>query len=126
MVRVLRTLFDSYQIKTNVRDLGVIGDSGKALEVDAYLPEMKLAFEYQDPHHYFHSNYGNYSLTEYLYRYPRTEIIEHQRYQKRDEVKQKQLEQKGITLIQVPFWWDWSLERYAVEMRKFAKIILIF
>ena len=34
------------------------------------------------------------------------------RYQERDERKNKIAAHRGITIINVPFWWDWNAERY--------------
>lgn len=53
----------------------------------------------QDPHHYFQSNYGVFTLSE---------------YQSRDVEKHKLASEKGITLIDIPFWWEWDAERQAM------------
>jgi len=49
MERVIRSLFPAQvKIETNLRARhGIVGDAGVALEIDVYLPEYKLAFEYQ-------------------------------------------------------------------------------
>lgn len=53
----------------------------------------------QDPHHYFHTVYGATELNL---------------YQERDNEKQERAAAKGITIINVPFWWDWNMDRYAL------------
>ena len=47
--RIIRTLFpEPMIILTNVRSLPIVGSSTNVnLEVDIYLPELKLGFEYQ-------------------------------------------------------------------------------
>lgn len=112
MKRIVQTIFPSGKIEVNVRSAhGIIGDSGAPLEIDVYLPEYRLGFEYQvsqatsfppsnrikDPHHYFQSSYGTYTLAE---------------YQERDKRKQTMAIEKGITIINVPFWWDWEINRF--------------
>ena len=49
MERVIRSLFPAdVQIETNLRTgHGIVGDAGVALEIDVYLPDYKLGFEYQ-------------------------------------------------------------------------------
>jgi hypothetical protein len=49
MARILRSIFGpNVKIDTNVRaSLGLLGNAGFPLEIDAYLPELKIGFEYQ-------------------------------------------------------------------------------
>ena len=48
MERVVRGLFPNQEITTNVRaTLRVQGDRKAPLEIDVYLPKLKLGFEYQ-------------------------------------------------------------------------------
>eukprot|EP00026_Physarum_polycephalum_P003145 Phypoly_transcript_03154.p1 GENE.Phypoly_transcript_03154~~Phypoly_transcript_03154.p1 ORF type:complete len:822 (-),score=127.19 Phypoly_transcript_03154:90-2411(-) len=103
MERIIRTLFPEATIETNLRARhGIVGDAGVSLELDVYLPDYKLGFEYQDPHHFFNSSYGAYTLSE---------------YKRRDKVKQEQAEKLGITLINVPFWWDWNVESLVAKIK---------
>lgn len=56
-----------------------------------------LGFEFHEQHHYFEGQYSQLlSLTE---------------IQKRDASKVTQAKNTGITLIPVPFWWDYKKER---------------
>ena len=82
-------------------------------ELDVWIPKYNIGFEYQvllmarsykchthtikDPHHYFTSHYGSTTLTEYM---------------ERDKEKISLAHLYNITLINVPFWWDFSIERY--------------
>jgi hypothetical protein len=64
--------------------------STRTMEFDIYIPSLSLAFEYQGEHHYqFHYLYGDPLV-----------------HQQRDEEKRKLSKQIGITLIEVPHWWD--------------------
>lgn len=48
MERVVRSLFPNSEIRANVRTtLRVRGDRKSPLEIDVYLPDLKLGFEYQ-------------------------------------------------------------------------------
>ena len=83
--RVVRTIFPNYEILSNLRSVhGIVSTSGTPLEIDVYLPELKVGFEYQvskengewegwwrltitkDQHHYFNVSYGTSTLSEYL------------------------------------------------------------
>ena len=68
--------------------------SGRAIELDTYIPSKKLAFEFQGQHHYIDSpSLGSLDL-----------------YEERDAEKVSLCKQHGITLVAVPYWWDNTLE----------------
>ena len=62
--------------------------------MDVYLPNERLAFEYQGEQHY-HDIYalGNLWIQK-----------------ERDKEKRKICEEQGITLIEIPYWWDFKKE----------------
>ena len=70
----------------------VYQDSKFKMELDIFVPVLNLAFEYNGQQHFQpHYVFGSCSLQ-----------------QKRDEEKKKACNEAGITLIEVPFWWDYS------------------
>jgi hypothetical protein len=91
--RIIRGLFPSMDIQSNVRSVL------PSLEIDIFIPQIKLGFEYNESHHYFTSHYGKLTLLE---------------YQEKDQRKKERMREKGITLITIPFWWDFKQERYIV------------
>lgn len=52
MERIIRTVFPQAVIQANIRsESGIVAEGGKFfLEIDVYLPEFKLGFEYQVDH----------------------------------------------------------------------------
>ena len=60
------------------------------MELDIYLPKEKLAFEYQGEQHY-HDIYA---------------VGNQWRQRERDGEKKRACEEHGITLIEIPYWWD--------------------
>jgi hypothetical protein len=65
-------------------------DSGKAVELDIFLPNEGLAFEYQGEQHY---------EDKYL-------LGSQWQQKQRDNAKKEICQMGGITLIEVPYWWD--------------------
>ncbi len=62
------------------------------MQLDIYLPTRSLAFEYHGQQHYYDSyNIGPQWL-----------------YFERDLQKRESCSIKGITLIEIPYWWDLS------------------
>ena len=66
--------------------------SGRPLELDYFYPELKIAVEYQGQQHY---------KTKTIFQ---QSSIEEDKY--RDIQKIVMCKAKGITLIEVPYWWD--------------------
>eukprot|EP00026_Physarum_polycephalum_P022559 Phypoly_transcript_26734.p1 GENE.Phypoly_transcript_26734~~Phypoly_transcript_26734.p1 ORF type:complete len:115 (+),score=9.65 Phypoly_transcript_26734:90-434(+) len=99
LLKCLHKLFPDTKIHINTKKGGGITSTwtGRFLELDVYLPELRLAFEYQDPHHY----------TSSWYSYTPTKSI-----QMRDNQKVSEMHQRGETLIVIPCWWEGDEERY--------------
>eukprot|EP00026_Physarum_polycephalum_P002673 Phypoly_transcript_02681.p1 GENE.Phypoly_transcript_02681~~Phypoly_transcript_02681.p1 ORF type:complete len:850 (+),score=89.37 Phypoly_transcript_02681:125-2674(+) len=89
----LRNLFPAQYVISNARNFGALVqvENGTNLELDYWIPELKLAFEFQDPHHYVASLYSHEPLRA---------------TQQKDHMKKEILLYRGETLIAVPCWWD--------------------
>lgn len=46
MERVVRSTFPGMRVERNARDLGLVSELGNKMEVDCYIPELKLGFEF--------------------------------------------------------------------------------
>jgi hypothetical protein len=77
--------------------------SGQKMQLDVFLPSESLAFEYQGRQHYFDA----YSLGP------------HWAYQRRDMEKKTSCEENGITIIEVPYWWDGNKESLLPTIHKY-------
>eukprot|EP01127_Copromyxa_protea_P003215 TRINITY_DN13067_c0_g1_i1.p1 TRINITY_DN13067_c0_g1~~TRINITY_DN13067_c0_g1_i1.p1 ORF type:complete len:533 (+),score=50.42 TRINITY_DN13067_c0_g1_i1:221-1600(+) len=69
---------------------------GSKMEIDIFLPERKLAFEFQGHQHYHSSSFwgqGGDSMS---------------RRSDRDSKKRAECRRSGITLVEVPYWWDFE------------------
>jgi len=64
------------------------------MEIDLFIPSLKLAFEYNGHQHY---------ITQQIFDISDDNMI-------KDEEKKKILTESGITLISVPYWWDETIE----------------
>lgn len=86
-------LFQNYEILTHHRR--TLGDWGlQGLELDIYIPKLKLAFEYMGKQHY--DEHSFYNLTKFN---TRKEDFEYQQY--KDRCKKRICKLKGITLIRI-------------------------
>eukprot|EP01125_Pyxidicula_operculata_P017279 TRINITY_DN6048_c0_g1_i1.p1 TRINITY_DN6048_c0_g1~~TRINITY_DN6048_c0_g1_i1.p1 ORF type:complete len:420 (-),score=48.57 TRINITY_DN6048_c0_g1_i1:135-1205(-) len=91
-------------------------DSGRGrsianyFEIDIFIPELNIGFEYQGEHHFhdLHSAYGPAS-TVHLYK-------------TRDDLKRKLCRELGIVLIHIPYWWKGDvtslLEYFPLSLRE--------
>jgi hypothetical protein len=68
----------------------LFGANNQPMQLDVYIPQLKLGFEYQGEQHYsYHFLYGDPQLQ-----------------QRRDAEKKAKCVEVGITLIEIPYWWD--------------------
>jgi hypothetical protein len=89
--KVLKSLLNTNDVFSNFR---FIGPNGESVELDIYIPSLALAFEYHGEMH-FNKRFYQGSL---------------QQRQVRDSKKQLLCKQRGITLIQIPYWWNTSTQ----------------
>lgn len=67
-------------------------DSGHGMQLDLFIPKLSLAFEYQGEQHFQNLNsFAPLAL-----------------YSERDKQKRKACKGHGITLVEVPYWWDFG------------------
>ena len=76
--------------------------------MDIFLPNEKLAFEYQGEHHY-HDLYSMGSLWQQI---------------QRDKEKKEICKQNGITLIEIPYWWDKQLSSLIATIHQQRKDLI--
>jgi hypothetical protein len=68
-------------------------NTGHSMELDIFIPSLCLAFEYQGSQHYgFHKVFGDVDAST------------------QDEEKRQACKTAGITLIEIPHWWDNEME----------------
>src|SRR5690348_4099488 len=79
------------EVKENYIDKGMVSErSERWLELDVYVPKCNIAFEYQGQNHYFDIYSMGSKWSQRL----------------RDTEKRGICQGRGITLIEVPYWWD--------------------
>jgi hypothetical protein len=77
-------------------------ESGLSIQLDIFLPDLLLAFEYQGEQHFM--DIHKFGSANY--------------YSKRDEQKRIACNQHGITLVEVPYWWNFQLESLKSTIHK--------
>jgi len=61
----IELLFSQFQIEGDARKAtSLCNSSGGYFEIDLWIPDLKLGFEYQDKHHYTSTWYSNNDLYE--------------------------------------------------------------
>jgi hypothetical protein len=75
--------------------------TSKPMQLDLYLPELSMAFEYQGIQHY-----------EDFYVFGTLSRV----YEERDQEKRRACAKANITLIEIPYWWDNKIESLAATI----------
>lgn len=78
--------------------------TGQSMEIDIFLPDFNLGFEYQGEQHY---------LDFFLFSAD-SELI-----QRRDFLKSEACKRENITLIPIPFWWNREKEVISIVLYLF-------
>eukprot|EP00026_Physarum_polycephalum_P001959 Phypoly_transcript_01963.p1 GENE.Phypoly_transcript_01963~~Phypoly_transcript_01963.p1 ORF type:complete len:985 (-),score=156.37 Phypoly_transcript_01963:23-2977(-) len=88
----LREIFPGENILSNAKkDVAIKNpETGIYLEIDVWIPNLNLCFEFQDAYHYATTWYHHDTLAE----------VRH-----KDSVKRNLAHQQGYTLIDIPYWW---------------------
>ena len=74
-------------------DLKFIGTHVQ-MQLDVFVPSLSLAFEYQGEHHFAQLHF----------------FAPQERVGSRDQAKREACKHYGITLIEIPFWWNKKVE----------------
>jgi len=107
LLQIVTTLFSNYEIIFHCRNWSSI-----KLELDIYIPELKLAFEYNGIQHYKYNSFFHHTKKEF----------EEQQY--RDRIKKKLCKQKGITLIKIKYTEKLS-EQLVLSKLKYFNFLII-
>jgi hypothetical protein len=75
-------------------------DTELKMELDLYVPALRLGIEYQGPQHY-HDLYG---YAQFRFR------------RLKDLQKVARCKARGITLVLIPYWWDEKIASFAAEL----------
>jgi hypothetical protein len=101
---MIQKLFTGLPIELNFRFPDIIFTSeGQRVELDIYLPTLALAFEYQgEPHYKTITVFGD-----------------HSRQRRVDERKKLKCKAQGISLIEIPYWWDGLAESLVATIQRY-------
>eukprot|EP00026_Physarum_polycephalum_P004420 Phypoly_transcript_04439.p1 GENE.Phypoly_transcript_04439~~Phypoly_transcript_04439.p1 ORF type:complete len:682 (+),score=95.71 Phypoly_transcript_04439:71-2116(+) len=101
LLHVLNDIFPHSNIFNDARQVLRNPDTGQVLELDCWLPDINLAFEFQDDYHYSSKWYKH-------------ETIESVKL--KDGKKRAAVLERGDTFVAIPFWWDGSKESAMAEI----------
>eukprot|EP01126_Amoeba_proteus_P048742 TRINITY_DN5656_c0_g1_i8.p2 TRINITY_DN5656_c0_g1~~TRINITY_DN5656_c0_g1_i8.p2 ORF type:complete len:261 (+),score=63.65 TRINITY_DN5656_c0_g1_i8:875-1657(+) len=103
LLKLVRELFPKFEILENYKSPNMVYESGRSVELDIFIPHLSLALEYQGVQHYKSSAYFGSSLVRSY----------------RDEQKRKLCHEAGITLVEIPYFWDRSKKSLIEALQKF-------
>jgi len=110
LLRTIQNLFPLAEERVNYRHhLLSYLQSGNPMELDIFLPQLSLGIEYQGVHHFhWNSRYGDSSAQKC-----------------KDEERRWRAVQHGLTLLEVPYWWDHSQETIVSMIRDHRPDLLL-
>eukprot|EP00026_Physarum_polycephalum_P001151 Phypoly_transcript_01152.p1 GENE.Phypoly_transcript_01152~~Phypoly_transcript_01152.p1 ORF type:complete len:1060 (-),score=94.29 Phypoly_transcript_01152:294-3473(-) len=96
LVQQLEAIFKGSQMLVNTHKYSNVKkpDSDSYLELDVWISEYNLCFEFQDTYHY---------STTWYYQKPQESVLHE------DDMKKGLVLQQGLSLIVIPCWWDGSV-----------------
>jgi hypothetical protein len=97
-------VIENYRHEDLVRD-----NTGLTMQLDVYLPRERLAFEYQGEQHYYNI-------------YPSGKL---ETQKEKDLEKRKSCQINGITLIEIPYWWDYQKSSLITTMYAYRPDLLL-
>eukprot|EP01118_Nematostelium_gracile_P014288 TRINITY_DN5530_c0_g1_i2.p1 TRINITY_DN5530_c0_g1~~TRINITY_DN5530_c0_g1_i2.p1 ORF type:complete len:403 (-),score=77.54 TRINITY_DN5530_c0_g1_i2:67-1275(-) len=90
----IRNLFPTWTVYEEYFPEELKYPSGEKMQVDVFVPDHGLVFEYQGEQHY-----GDVFAHG-----------AHWRYREKDQIKRQACDKCGLTLIEIPYWWDYDLD----------------
>jgi hypothetical protein len=93
MLKMLKQIFPTQTVFANYSHPDLHFANLRRAQLDVYFPDLMLGLEYQGEAHYGHSSFKREDTTSLM---------------KRDAEKKLQAAKLGITLVEVPYWWDGS------------------
>lgn len=85
--------------------------TNKAMELDVFVPDWNMGFEFQGKQHYT-------PMPVRMTGNEETRLMYDVNQMERDRQKREHCEKAGITLVEVPYWWDGSVESLAATIHK--------
>ena len=103
----LESLYPQYMfVEDYLHPLVCFGKSGIPMEFDSFIPSLNLGFEYNGEQHYDDIP-SSFSPIEV--------------YKARDVEKTNIAAEMGVTLIEIPFWWDRKVDSLSLILNTFTK-----
>eukprot|EP00026_Physarum_polycephalum_P016188 Phypoly_transcript_17046.p1 GENE.Phypoly_transcript_17046~~Phypoly_transcript_17046.p1 ORF type:complete len:175 (+),score=13.61 Phypoly_transcript_17046:15-539(+) len=103
LVKLLKCLFSGDEVVVESRKQSSLKyETGGYVELDIWLPKYELCFEFQDSYHYVATWYSHKRLNE----------VRH-----KDDYKKNAVHTMGMSLVDVPCWWDGTLEKLVASIQ---------
>lgn len=103
LFNIIQELFPNEIIEYNKKHPEIISNKGRKLELDIFLPNIKIAFEYQGIQHYKENYFADQKKFN--------------RQQENDKLKKIKCKEIGISLYCIPYTWSRN-KNYILEIMK--------